>query len=305
MLPQRRFGRSNVLFIGLILISFVMTTIDVRGGREGVGEAVRETAQSVFSPLQKLVDAVTNPIVGFVDGVSNLATLRSENEELRDEITRLEQQVAQTEQLEARLSELEKINALDPPGEIQTVTARVFAAGVSNFDLIRVIDKGEADGVAKGMAVVDERGLVGRIVEVSNNSAKVRLITDPLSRVGVRVLRTGETGFVQGQGGGALKLEMDRASEGVQEGDRLITAGGRFPPDLSVATVAKDASAEAGFTLRSTADPLVEFGRLDFVKILLTTAGDEPLTTEDDTDRIPVEGEPPGDGTTTTEGTAP
>ena len=103
MLTQRRLERATVLFVVLVVLSFVLTTIDVRSEGGGVGATARDAVQNVASPVQRLATAVTRPIVGFFDGISNIASLRSENERLREEIELLEQQAAQTEQLQARL----------------------------------------------------------------------------------------------------------------------------------------------------------------------------------------------------------
>ncbi len=292
MLSYRRFERTTVLFVGLIVVSFVLTTIDVRAAGGGLAGGFRSVVQAVASPVQKVSTAVTRPIVGFFDGLANLAALRRENERLRVEVESLQQALDENAQQIARLAELEAIHGLATPEGIDSVTARVFAVGPSDFDLIRRIDKGSADGIVEGMAVVDERGLVGRIVQpVNANSATVRLITDPISRVGVIVLATGEAGWVTGQGDGPLLLEMSRASEELRQGNLLVTGGGRFPPGLRVGTVLEDAKAEVGFTLATSVEPRVGFSRVDFVKVLLTTAGDEPIEDTGEEQRIPEETE--------------
>ena len=300
MLSHNRFERSTILFVGLIIFSFVLTTIDVRASGAGFAGNLRDGAQSVASPVQRFASAVTDPVVGFFDGIANLTELRSENEDLQAEVASLQQQLDETEQLRARLRELEELAGLETPEGIDTVTARVFAAGPSDFDLIRRIDSGTDDGVVEGMAVVDESGLIGRIVQpVNANSATVRLIQDPLSRVGVIALATGEVGWVTGQGDGPLLLEMSQASEELQAGDLLVTGGGRYPPDVPVGVVREDARAEVGFTLRTTVDPRVDFGRIEFVKVLLTTVGDEPIEDIGEEERIILEEEPvdePADG---------
>ncbi len=271
-----------MLFVFLLVCSFLITTIDVRAAGEGFGASLRDAAQAVFSPVQRLTDAVTRPVVGFVDGIANLASLRSENKELRSRIAGLENEVAATAAVQARLAELEKIHALEVPEGIDTVTAEVVATGPSIFDHTILIDKGSDHGIAIGMAVVDELGLVGRVIAVTAGASRVRLITDPLLCAGIRVQDTQETGWVCGEGDGPLSLEMHRASETVREGYRVVTGGGRFPPGLAIGMIVDAARSEAGFTLRTRVAPLVDFGRLDFVKVLITTAGDDPILEEPD-----------------------
>ena len=297
MLSHSRFERTTILFFGLIVFSFVLTTVDVRASGTGFAGNLRDGVQAVASPIQEIASDITRPVVGFFDGLANLTQLRSDNEELQAQVAELQQQLDETEQLQAYVRELEELANLETPEGLDTVTARVFAVGPSDFDLIRRIDRGTEDGVVEGMAVVDESGLIGRIVQpVNAKSATVRLIQDPLSRVGVIALATGEVGWVTGQGDGPLLLEMSRASEELQEGDLLVTGGGRYPPNLPFGVVREDARADVGFTLRTTVDPRVDFAKIDFVKVLLTTVGDEPIEDIGEEERIPEETAPEPEG---------
>ncbi len=287
MLRFHRPDRIHVVFIGLVILSFVLATYDVQTSQVGgLGQALRNGAEAIFTPIQKVAGTVTRPVVGFIDGVANLASLRSENEALQEEVGQLIQELADTESLRARLAELEKIHNLQVGEGIDTITARIFAVGPSGFDNVRGIDKGSDDGIGVGMPVVDERGLVGRIDAVFPNSARVRLITDPSVKVGVRVGRTNETGWVSGRGTGALTLEMFDVTEAVGPGDRVLTAGGRFPPDLVVGTITDAARAEAGFALRTSVEPIIDVGKLDFVKVLIETRQGEQA---EDVESVPVE----------------
>ncbi len=285
--------RTNILFAALIVLSFVLTTYDVQtAGAGGLATALRNGAEAVFTPVQKLAGAVTRPIVGFFDGVANLASLRSENKALTAEVARLEQELTEVEALRARLEALETAANITVPEGIDAVTARIFSIGPSGFDNVRSIDKGSADGLGVGMPVIDHLGLVGRIDVVFENSARVRLVTDPSVRVGVRVVRTGETGWVSGRGSGPLLLEMFDATEVVAAGDQLVTSGGRFPPDLLIGSVIEGARAEAGFALRSNVEPIIDVSGLDFVKVLIETRQEEQGEVESvPVEQVPLEGE--------------
>lgn len=229
---------------------------------------------------------MTSPVIGFVDGVANFAGLREENDRLSDRVRVLESQVQATEALEEQVVQLEAINGLVAPEELATVTARINASGPSAFDNVRYIDKGSKDGIVAGQAVIDEDGLIGRVVLVSANAARVRLITDPVVSVGVRVLSTNETGIVTGRGDGPLRLEMFRAEEAVYEGDRVVTDGSRFPPGIAVGTIHRTADAEVGFVLRGEVDPAARLSEIDYVKVII---GWSPIDAglQDDDESVP------------------
>lgn len=271
MLPTsgRKMTRTTVLFVSLIAIGFLIATFDVRDDGDGIANVFREGTQSIFEPMQKTADWVASPVVGFVDGVANLAGLRDENARLQDRVRELEAAVLETGSIQEQVAQLEAILGVEPPGELATVTARIYSSGPSAFDNARFIDKGANDGIVVGQAVIDEDGLVGRVDLVSANDSRIRLIIDPLVSAGVRVQSTNETGIVSGRGDGPLRLEMFRATSGVSGGDLVVTDGSRFPPGLVVGRVVADASAEVGFVLRAEVEPAANLSKVDYVKVII------------------------------------
>ena len=285
MFPSgRRLERATALFISLIALGFLVATFDVRSSSGSATTVLRSGAQTLAAPVQGAIDFVVRPVVGFVDGISNVAGLRDQNERLAAEVRRLEDRLRETAALEQRVAELEAINDLAPPEDLATVTARIYSAGPSTFDQVRFIDKGSSDGIVAGQAVIDENGLVGRVDLVTPLSARVRLITDPLISVGVRVQDTNQTGAVTGRGDELLRLDMFDASKPVTEGSVVITDGSSHPPGVVVGFIAETKAADVGFVLRTTVDPAAKFGELDFVKIVV---GWSPLDADPETgDRL-------------------
>ena len=265
----RRLNRVTVLFFSLLAIGFLIATFDVRSEGGSVANVMREGTQSIFTPLQKGVDWVANPVIAFVDGVANLAGLRDETERLQDRVRELEADARDVGAIEEQVIQLELIAGVDVPEELPTVTARIYASGPTAFDNIRYIDKGASDGIVVGQAVLDEDGLIGRVDLVSANDARIRLITDPIVSVGVRVQATNETGVVTGRGDGPLRLEMFRATQTVSEGDLVITDGSRFPPGIVVGSITDTADAEVGFVLRSSVRPAARLSQVEYVKVII------------------------------------
>jgi rod shape-determining protein MreC len=284
MFPSgRRLDRSTALFITLLAVGFLIATFDVRSSADSFTTVIRGGAQTLVAPVQEGIDFLVRPVVGFVDGISNVAGLSDQNERLEVEVRRLEQQLLETSALERRLAELEAINGFAPPEDLATVTARIYSAGASTFDQVRLVDRGSDDGIIVGQAVVDEDGLVGRVDLVTKSSARVRLITDPLVSVGVRVQDTNQTGVTTGRGDELLRLDMFDATQPVREGAVVLTDGSLFPPGIVVGFANETKSADVGFALRTTVDPAAAFSQLDFVKIVV---GWSPL------DADPATGDP-------------
>jgi rod shape-determining protein MreC len=281
--------RPTGVFIALIVVALTLVSLDLSGSGQGFGGTLREGAQNVFTPVQRVVASATRPVADFFEGLSDIFSLREENRALRSRIAELEQELQETAALQVRVEELEKILDVSPPEDLDTITARVLAVGVSEFDHIRVIDKGRSDGITVDMPVVDEGGLVGRVVAVTDDVARIRLITDPTMRVAVRVERTGETGVLTGRGTGAMQLEIFNTDAAVVEGDLLVTADGRFPAGIPVAVIAEAARSEVGFALRTTAQATAAVTRVDFVKILVFTRDQAGVADLEDLEQTPIE----------------
>lgn len=315
MYSFQRFDRSTTLAIVLIVVAFLLATFDVRSDGGGVGTTMRDGAQTLFSPMQDLASAVTRPVVGFIDALSDIASLREENDALRQENEDLKNQVAQADSLQAEVDHLMEINDLEVPGDLANVVARIASAGSSSFDHVRYIDKGSDDGISLGDAVVDEQGLIGRIDLVLDDRARVRLILDPNVEVSILDKSTSQAGLVRGDNENDLVLRMHSADEPAREGSVIVTAGSRYPSGILVGTITETAADDAGFGLVTRVEPAVNFSRLDYVKVIVgyspldapspeeIVADETPVDTpEDPTDGEPTDGEPTDGGESTADG---
>jgi rod shape-determining protein MreC len=284
----QRFDRSTSLMIALLVVAFLLATFDVRSAGGGIGTTMREGAQTLFSPLQEAAAAVTRPVVGFIDALSDIASLREENDALRQENEELKAEVEQFASIQADRDLLLEISDLKAPEDLPTVTARIVSSGASTLDLVRFIDKGSNDGISVGDAVIDQRGLIGRVDEAFRNSARVRLIFDPNVTISVQDEVTSQTGLLTGDTD-RLILRIFNAEEPVREGNVIVTAGSRFPPGIVVGTVKETAADGAGFGLDTEVVAAINPARLDYVKVIV---GYSPLDATDEESEEPVTEEP-------------
>lgn len=259
----RRFDRVTALFMSLLAAGFVIATFDVRTAETGIADTMRGGAATLLAPIQRGADLVISPVVSFFDGISNLAGLSDENLRLQEQVRGLELRLRETSALERKVEELEAINDLAPPLELASVSARVYSSGASSFDHVKYILKGIDDGIAIGQAVIDERGLIGRVDAVTASTARVRLLTDPVVSVGVRVQQTNETGVVTGLGTATLRLDMFDATTPVTRGSVVVTDGSRFPPGIVVGYVTESADAEVNFVLQTGVETAARFSKID------------------------------------------
>lgn len=257
---RRTKGRAGLVLyflIALILLIFESFHSPIPG-------KLRQIAADTVTPILSLVDG---PIRAIQDGIERLVgvgiifdqntQLKSENEELRHWQQAALQLGRENERLLAILKGAGK--------EVPTIaTGRVVGVGGGAFESSVIVNVGKDENVQRNWPVVNELGLVGRIITVGKSSSRVLLLTDLNSRVPVRVSRSGMLGILEGRNSEAMKLNFLSADAEIRVGDRIITSGhgSMFPPDLPIGEVTS--VSEIGVEVTPTA----YLDRLDYVRIL-------------------------------------
>lgn len=229
----------------------------------------------IMRPLQMASQGAVNWITDFRANYDTLAGFKTENERLRKRIQNLE--VERQRYLEADATNRELKQLLDfrshlPAGAI---TSSIIANSAASWFQSCQIDKGSADGVRKGMAVVTPLGVVGQVVAVTPRTAKVLLLTDTNSGVDVLVQRTRSRGIVSGSLENGTVLKYVKRSEDIQVGDRLITSGmdGVFPKGMMVGTVIKVQKQHIGLFQFIEVLPAVQTPRTENVLVVAADSG--------------------------------
>jgi len=233
--------RNQVLLTSFFCLLFSLYILSAAARGRLRGDPIGPILLVLMRPLQIGAQETVAKLKEIRQGYVTLRGIASENERLKGRIMELEAERNQLLEVEAtnrRLRDLLEFRSQLPAG---SVTAAVIGNSASTWFHSFILDKGSADGVVKGMAVVSPVGVVGQVVAVTSKSAKVLLITDPHSGVDVIVQRSRARGIVSGSLDSGTILKYAKRSEDVQEGDRLITSGldTIFPKGLLAGTVTK------------------------------------------------------------------
>jgi rod shape-determining protein MreC len=272
---HRRSHRQRWLLAGLVVTSLVVVTADLRD-TGGIG-TLRSAVQDGLQPIQSLADKAFSPVGDWIDGVGRAGSLKDENDRLREELARSQVDRASVEDLQARYDELRKLNEISAPADADSIVAEVTRPDASDFEWFVWLNKGTDAGIHQGMPVLSSDGLVGRVAEVSDATAKVLLLIDPDSGVSVKL--QGVEGQGQGEGvargvGDRERLDLTGVAAGtpVQVGQTVLTTGldkSRFPPDLVVGTVQSFKTKPGATTMDIQVTPIVDPFRLKFVTVVV------------------------------------
>jgi len=251
---QKNLFKTLVVFSILILIIFKSGTI---------GSAIRSAASGVVKPALEALNAASSAVADILP----FASLRNENKLLRDRLSLVTRQIEEIKVIydeNKRLKELLNVRKTIP---YATVPAQVIGRDPSNWSNSLIIDKGAAHGVNNAKAVISPRGLVGRVVELGRYSAKVLLITDPGSKVGVLIQRNRQGGILVGMPDGKCKMIYISLDSDVSEGDKVITAGFGtvFPKNMLVGTVMRVDREPGRLYKYAIVDPAQDMSKLEEV----------------------------------------
>ena len=223
----------------------------------------------VLDALAPVIDVLSRPaatVTDTVDNLRDLRDLRAENTRLSLENERLERWQHVARRLEAENRALKALTNFVPPKGVDFVTARVIADAGGAFVRSVVIGAGERNGVGLGNAAVSGEGLVGGVVELGSDYARVLLITDLNSQIPVVIERTRDPAVLAGDNTRSPRVIYLPQNAQVVPGDRVVTSGhgGVFPPGLAVGMV----TAITDGAIRVT--PFVDWSRLEYVRVMKT-----------------------------------
>jgi rod shape-determining protein MreC len=285
MAVSRHASRRRYVLLLIILTAVTLITLDARGGRSGPLGAVGRAAHSVVSPVERGVAAVVRPIGDWWDGVIDAGDLKRRNRELERRVAELEGRQNAADHAISENEMFAKLLQLPVLGEVPKVAARVVNRDPGNFESTLTIDKGAEVGIARDMPVLAGEGLLGKVVEVWRGGAKVRVLVDADSAVGVQTEQRPDhdstTGIAQGRAGSRDIIVDDFDSEKpVRPGDTIVTSGlenSVFPYGLPVGRVVKVDQLAGGLGTRVRIRPHVDFDGVAYVLVLKWVPGGGPV----------------------------
>jgi rod shape-determining protein MreC len=206
-----------------------------------------------------------------INAPQDMARLRQENAQLVDENAQLKGQIIE---LQEQLSETNILSALvdfsraNP--EYNRQAAAIIGYDTSPFLRYVIINRGSDHGLRKGMPVVTQEGLVGRIAAVTSIAARVQLITDSASTVNVHLQPSNIQAVIQGSLTGEIAVDMIPQDVNVQVGDLVVTSGlgGGYPANLLVGQVTGTRSREQDLFQRASVQSAVDFTQLEIVLVI-------------------------------------
>ncbi|MBD8868926.1 rod shape-determining protein MreC [Nocardioides donggukensis] len=279
----RRDRPSRSLLAVLVLAAATMITLDYRGGDDSPLEPARAWAGEAFGPVEAATAGAVRPFAAVPEWFRSRQDLRDDVARLSSENAELRRTVNGTDLDRNRLAEYDGLTRAASDTGYALVPARVVGYGPGqSFSHTVTIDAGTDAGVRADMTVVNNDGLVGRVVRASSSTATVVLAVDSESVVGGRLGSSMEIGFLRGRGmvGERGRLDLDLVDDSVvaNQGDVVSTWGSRggapYVSGIPIGKVTAIFSSPRETSRRAVVAPLVDFTALDLVGVVVPPGTD-------------------------------
>jgi rod shape-determining protein MreC len=287
---RTRFGRErrggSKLVIGLLLgASLGVITVDAASDGSSPVDPARALVGNLVGPVEATTATVVRPLRATLAYFDDNASLRGDVARLSAENSKLRTQSEQLPLDRSRLRELDGLTRTANQTGYALVTARVVGMGpMQSFSRTVTIDAGTSSGIRKDMTVLNNDGLVGRVISVTRSTADVLLVVDTDSVVGGRLGSNNEIGFLRGRGvtGQRGRLDLDLVDNAVtpSAGDVVVTWGSQngrpYVAGIPIGKVESVYSTPRELAKHAVIDPNVDFTSLDVVGVVVprSTKGD-------------------------------
>lgn len=255
-----------------VLIMFVSFTLNLSGG------PLNTVAGYVFTPMQKGINYVGNWFVSRADELKSLKNVTKENEELQAQVDELTAELNTVKLEQYELDSLRELFQLDQKyPSYKKVAARIIGSDSSNWFNTFVIDKGTKDGIEKDMNVIAGSGLVGIVIDVGPNYAKVRSIIDDANNVSGMTLSTTDRCNVNGNlesmnENQVIEFSNLKCDENViGPGEQLVTSNisDKYLEGILIGYISSIKRDSNNLTYSGTVTPAVDFKHLQEVLVIL------------------------------------
>ena len=232
----------------------------------------------IVAPLQKVIQQTIHITEGVWLKYFGLINVHDENRQLKRDIDALRMENNQYRELLTTNRRLQKLFQFKENSNYPVLAVQVIGRDPTGWFKSVIIDKGAKSGLKVNMAVVNASGVVGRLVSVSPNYAKVLLIIDQNSAVDCIVQRSREKSILKGFTSKICKLDYVLKTSDVAVGDMVITSGmGRvYPKGLPVGEVVSVGSRPGELFKDIKIRPVVDFSKLEELLVILK---EDPLST--------------------------
>ena len=254
-----------------LVLSLLLIAVTVFFNGQGWLDAPKNVFFQLIYLSQKTVYQFARKVNKSVDSLASARVVNKENINLKEKNTELLGEVARLKETVRENEFLRRQIGLSAREDRELILASVIGQDLFGLNRYFLINKGVRDGVKEKSVVVTAGNLlVGRVVESVDSFSKVRLLSDPGSRVNALIQNSGAKGLVKSNYETGLVIDLLSQGECIGEGEIVITSGlaGLFPAGLLVGQIQKVISSDTQISQMAEIKPAVDFENLEKVFVI-------------------------------------
>ncbi|GAA6184449.1 rod shape-determining protein MreC [Aliiglaciecola sp. 2_MG-2023] len=265
------FTRGPSLVSRLALALFVSVILIFVDHKYDGFASVKVYLNSIVSPLQYIASLPGQMLSSGAEKFSTHKKLLEDNQQLTLQAMKMSEKLQRFDLLAAENDRLRALLGAPVSAPIQKMVTELMAVDNNPFSLQIIIDKGAINGVYEGQTVLDDKGIVGQIMEVGTTNSRVLLLADITHAIPLRNARNNVQLIASGSGQfDELILEHVAHSADIQVGDLLVSSGlgNIFPEGYPTATITSIVRDESRPFALVTATPIAQLDRLRYLLLL-------------------------------------
>jgi rod shape-determining protein MreC len=260
--------KGNAQLPLVIVIALAVVLVLIGKAQSGLFDKARAHVTDMMAPVLEKVRA---PVAGFdrwMGSITEIFSVYEQNLKLKEENARLRQWRNVAIVLEGRVGRYQQLLHAVPDPKMNAVLAKVIGRANRPFLETMILDAGREDHALPGQAVVDPRGMIGRVYLTGSRTSWVILLTDLNSRIPVTIAPGNIQAIMAGDNSPMPGLDMISHTVTLHAGDQVTSSGdgGLLPAGLAIGTVVADGQGGFRVALLSDASAAQDVEILNFSK---------------------------------------
>ena len=269
---MERDRKGGIVGIIVTIIILVLLVVFTNNNSENIS-VIENIANIVVVPIENGLTYLKNRLNNNDSFFENINQLKAENEELKQKNSELEQNLREYEIVKNENEQLkQQLNLAEKYGEYTTVPGTIISRDISNYSKTVVINVGSDNGIQENMTVIADEGLVGYVVSVTSNTAKIQTITDSASATSCLASTTRDSMICKGtvEKNSILKAEYISTDSNIIQGDSVETSGlgGIYLKGIHVGTIKKVVEGTNKTDSYALIETAVDFEKLETVLVI-------------------------------------
>ena len=259
--------------LGIIITIVVLILIVIFSNKEANTSFFENVANKLVMPIQNGLTYVKNKVSGNSSFFTDISNLKTENKELQEKNSKLEQSLRELENIKTENETLkEYLGLTEKYGEYKTIPGYVINKEINNYSKTLIINIGKQDGIEENMTVIADEGLVGHVISVTDNTAKIRTIVDTSSSISCLMSSSKDSIVCKGtlDSNTEIKAMYIPTDANLVQGDSVDTSGlgGTYPKGIHVGIIKKIVTTKNMTDRYALVETAVDFNKLNTVLVV-------------------------------------